>query len=246
MWDLLLALIIIIIIAIIIVWYVSSNIKHQADIAELSLDTNEDKILSQWLKDNITSTFNIDITTEEIAAKFLKRIYRYDVDPKKIIIGTNLEYHYNKISRSKLSYVFTEKDDCILYLRSSIGIDYEICIINTSDRIQKLLYNKNFDVDLYHLNDIIESNIEKKAYDHLRLVLNTRWKKLLETNNPNILERDNNDSYAYLRKNDYENIISLETTKGSRINLLCTSVEFDHLIKRLSVPATDKNQKEKV
>lgn len=242
-------LIIIIVIAIIIVWYISSNIKEKSNNTELVLNTDDDKILSQWLQENKKQTFNYSLSNEEIVSKLIKKIYNFDVDHKNIIIGHNLKQKYYNLTRNEIQTKFSEEQDCILYLRSIIGINYEICIINSSTNIFDKLQNLQNDIitedsidslenniNIYFLNDIIESNLEKTAYDHIRKVLNIRWSKILETKNNYILERNSDDSFLYLKSNHtIPNLISYNNElKEDRINLLCNNVEFEALIHRLN------------
>jgi len=226
-------LIIIIIIAVVIVWYISSNIRENSNNTELELHTDEDKILQQWFEDNKKQSFNIDLTNEQIISKLIHKIYNFDVDHKKIIIGSNLEQEYYNITRNKIQTKFSEKEDCILYLRSIIGINYEICIINSSNNIFNKLSKLSNDINLYFLNDLIESNLEKIGHDHIRKVLNVRWERILKTNNS--IERTTDDSFLYLTPNhNTPNLISCSTSKGDRVNLLCNNVEFEALIYRLT------------
>jgi hypothetical protein len=231
------------VIAIIIVWYISSNIKEKSNNTELSLNTDDDKILAQWLQENKKQTFNYSLSNEEIVSKLIKKLYDFDVDHKNIIIGHNLKQEYYNLTKNEIQTKFSEEQDCILYLRSIIGINYEICIINSSNIINELSNSQN-DINLYFLNDIIESNLEKTAYDHVRKVLNIRWGRILETKNNDILERNSDDSFLYLKSNHtIPNLISYhDESKKDRINLLCNNVEFEALIHRLN--SSQKLEKE--
>ena len=244
MIDIIYILIIIIIIAIIVVWYISFNIREKSNNTELVLNTDDDKILKQWFEENKKPSFDLDFTNESIVIKLIKKLYNFDVNSDRIIIGstavktlglTNLEKEYYNITGNKIQTKFSEKEDCILYLRSVIGVNYEVCIINSSNKVFKKLSKLQNDIDLYFLNDIIESNLEKKAYDHLRKVINIRWDMILKTNNKNILERDSNDSFLFLKHNhNIPNLIGCHEPKGDRINLLCDNLEFEALIHRLN------------
>jgi len=230
--DIIYVLIIIIIIAVIVVWYVSFNIKEKSNNTELALDTDEDKILSQWFEDNKKPSFNMDLTNQQIISKLIKQIYDFDVDPDTIIIGTNLEQEYFNITKKKISTKFSETEDSILYLRSIIGINYEDFIINSSRNISK--FKSLDDLDLSMINDILDSNLEKTAYDHIRKLLNIRWKAITETNNKNITERNSDDSFLYLKSNhNIPKLITDKTNKRDRVNLLCNPIEFEALIHRL-------------
>jgi hypothetical protein len=257
MWDLIIFLVIIIIIAIIIVWYFSGNIKENSKTIELSLDNDDDKIISQWLKDNTKTTFIVNNTNEQIAANFLQRIYHINVHPDNIAIGHNLEMKYYQLTKKQLLPHFSENEDCILYLRSVIGMNYELCIINSmtsNEDLESLISElSDDDINLQYLNDIMLSNNDKKAYEHLRLVLNTRWRILLDTNSVNTAKIlnviDNDDSFLYFNditckniddpnydniNNLFKNVKTLKTSKGYRLNLLCSSEEFDNFIQRFS------------
>lgn len=236
--TIIIALIVIIIIAVIVVWYVSSNIREKSNNTDLALNTDEDKILTQWFEENKRSSYDCDISNEQIISKLLKRIYDFDVDPDSIIIGSNLEEKYYNITRKQLNTKFSDKQDCILYLRSVIGLNYEICIINSSKKLLNKLTSNESDLNLFFLNDIIESKLEKTAYDHIRKVLNIRWGEILKTNNDNIIQKENDDSFLYLKKNhNIPNLITHEMTNNERVNLLCSSIEFEALIHRLNSKA---------
>ena len=235
MFDIILVLIIIIIISVIVVWYISSNIKDKNNKSELILNDDNDKILSQWLKDNKKLSYNIDLSNEQIAAKFIKRIYDYDVSDRSIVVGNNLDLEYFRLTGKNINTNYTEKEDCILYLRSLLGINYEISIINTSSKLVNNLEKTQHDINLQELNDIMESDLDKIGYDHLRKVLNFRWNKILEITNDKILERNSNDSYLYLKHNsEIFNTTTENSERGMRVNLLCDDVEFNSLITRLS------------
>jgi len=232
--DMLYILIIIVIVVVIAVWYISSNIREKSNNSELALNTDEDKILLQWFEENKKPSFNMDLTNQQIIAKLIKRIYDFDVDPNNIIIGNNLEQEYYNVTKKKISTKFSGNEDCILYLRSIIGINYEVLIINSSRNISK--FNSSDDLDLSMINDILDSNLEKTAYDHIRKALNIRWKAIMETNNKNIIDRNSDDSFLYLKSNhNIPKLICDNTVKGDRINLLCNDVEFNALIYRLNL-----------
>ena len=232
--DMLYILIIIVIIAVIAVWYISSNIKEKSNNAELALNTDEDKILLQWFEENKKPSFNMDLTNQQIIAKLIKRIYDFDVNSDNIIIGNNLEQKYYDITKKRISTKFSENEDCILYLRSIIGINYEILIINSSKNISK--FNSLDDLDLSMINDILDSNLEKTAYDHIRKALNIRWKAIMETNNKNIIDRNSDDSFLYLKSNhNIPNLITDKLDQRDRVNLLCNDTEFNALIYRLKL-----------
>jgi len=238
MSDMIYILLIIIIIAVLIVWYISSTIKQKSNNAELILDTDEDKILFQYLEENKKIHLNVNLTNEAIIAKLIKKIYDFNVDIDHIIIGNNvdgnnLEEQYYNITKKNIGTKFSENEDCLLYLRSIIGINYQVCIINSSKNLYNKLISSNIqddDINLCFLNDVIDSNLEKIAYDHIRKVINIRWQKILEINDK--LERTVDDSFLYL-DNNIPNLISYSTSKGNRINLLCNNTEFEALMYRL-------------
>lgn len=235
MSEIIYILIVIIIIAVIIVWYISSNITEKSNNSELALDTDEDKILEQWFRENKKQSFDINITNEQIVTKLIKKLYNFDVDIDIIIIGTYLDKEYYNITGKQISTKFSEKEDCILYLRSITGINYQVLIINSYNTLLCKLSNlsKQNDINLFFLNDIIESNLEKTAYDHLRKVLNVRWERILKTNDT--LQRTSDDSFLYLKSNhNIPNLITSSTEKGERVNLLCNNTEFEALIYRLN------------
>lgn len=238
-YTLIIVLVIISILAIIYVWYVSKDL-HKSD-EKLFLHTDENKLLSQYYIDNVKQSLDFVITSEEIATKFIKRIYNITVDPKNIIIGSNLDTQYYQITKRKLNNAYSKNEDSFIRLRNLIGIDGEIAIIYDNNIKNRLYENNKY--DLRNLNDIMESNLDHKIYEYLQKGLKTRWTQLMTLNNPNILNYG--DSYLYLKieqdNTEYgtridlpENVVALNTSKGARINLLCDDREFELLKPRLT------------
>lgn len=223
---------IIAIIAIIYIWYASREINSISDDKILSLETREDRILSNWYKQNIKPSFNFDLDENVIAAKFLHRIYDLEINPDLLVIGTDLASQYTSLSQQSLisGMNHTPASDCIFDIRSSIGKEGEIAIIHDV-RIRSILRNNN-NYDPIELNAVLEYELDIIARDYLKTVMKYRWDKLIQLNNPNLINKEG--TFAYFTDFNIPNVQTANTKQGVRINLLCTDLEFETLIKRCS------------
>lgn len=248
----LVVLIVIAIIAILYVWYITKYQNAISDSDPLKLDTDENKLIGEWYKNNLSPTYDFTTTTYEIAAKFLKIIHKITTDPTLIVVGDDLNNQYYNLTKIHLINEPTKVDeyvrlneptkvnesnlssDCIFHIRDVFGIPGEIAIIYDED-IRKQLRSQNDNYDLLKLNNIMTMDPEGFISSYLQNVLNARWKQLLELNNPNI--SNNSGSYLCIDEADTnlpENIIATRSNSSAKINLLCTNLEFEALIKRLT------------
>lgn len=244
----LIASILVAIIAVIYVWYVTRGLNSIPDDKPVPLETDDDKLLVHWYKLNIKHSFDFNVNDTDIALKYLKRVYDLDVDPSFIILGSDLDSQYYKLTNKHLTTLTHDISnnshdiDIIVDLRSEIGKSGEIAIIY-NHYIRKLLQRNNT-CDLTDLGLIINSDLDIIANNYLKEVLKFRWDQINQLNDPNVL--NNSGSFLYIDSYDHTKdylinnpclifdgkISAMMTSKGARINLLCSNYEFEALIKR--------------
>ena len=226
-------------IAIIYVWYASRGLNSISDDVILALDTDEDKILSQWYQTQIKPTFDFQTNDTEVAVKYLKRLYDLDVDPNSIVVGSSLNAQYRKLTQRRLATQYTAGADCLFDLRSTIGIPGEIAVV-MDPRIRTTLFRNNT-TDASMFTAIINNELDITARDYLHELLNQRWERIRQLNDPNVI--NSGGSYLYLNITRetvsgstsvlvFDNVTGLITEDGARINLLCSNLEFETLIAR--------------
>jgi len=264
--------ILIALLAILYVWYVTKYSNSIPDDKPIPLESNDDRLLIHWYNMHIKHSFDFNINDLEIAAKFLERIYNIKIDPNLLVIGTNLENQYFKITGHHLENGYSPDKDCLFDVRSIIGKSGEIAIIYNENLRNSLRKVNTF--DFTELNDIINSDLDIMARDYLYEVLKFRWEQITQLNDPNVLNNHGSSwfcktkprgnevipaptlSYLYLRIPSSGNedplgfakqthsidgnvitvlngaVSALMTPNGARINLLCSNIEFETLIKR--------------
>lgn len=231
--------IIVAILAVLYVWYVTRGLNSIDDNTNLSLDTEEEKLLKHWYKSNIQETYDFNVNDKEIAAKYLQRIHNVEVDPNLLVLGKNLNTQYYALTHSSLSYEYNPNEDCIFDLRSSLAKDVEIAIVHSS-RVRQVL-NKNNSSDLTELNQIMNSDLDAIAHEFITSVLKFRWDQIDTIHDPNIVNHEG--SYLYYRIPEGNRPGTTVTILNSvnalvvsntlaRINMLCSNYEFEALIKR--------------
>lgn len=230
-------MIIIVVVSILYVWYMTRYSHGISDDETLSLHTDEDKVLSSYLANYVKYSIDFNTNDSVIAAKYLQRVYKIEVDPNLIVIGTNLDEQYFVRAHSHLQITYQNNHDCIFDLRSNIGKNIEFAIIH-NPKIRSALQQLN-KADLNELGSIISSELDISAKEYLHDILTNRWTQILELGDPNII--NNSGSYLYLKGSDQsglsvnilgDKISGLNTARGIRINLLCSNYEFEALIIR--------------
>lgn len=253
----LIATILVALIAIFYVWYITRGLNSIPDDKPIPLETDDDKLLIHWYKMHIKQSYDFseaNTNDSHIASRFLKRIYNIEVNPDFLILGTDLDTQYFRLTHhhlntkyldsinkdtNELESSFSPDIDYIFDLRSTIGKCGEIAIVN-NPRIRGTLQRSNT-LDFSEISLIINSELETVANDYLREVLKFRWDHILQLNDPSILNRFG--SYIYLRTSDDiipglpvqvlgNRVTALMTPQGARLNLLCSNYEFEALIKR--------------
>lgn len=253
-------LIIFTIVLILIAWLYSKYLSYYNSNKVLSLESDDDELLTDWYKSNIKPIYTVELNNTIIAAKYISQIYNIDIDPSLLVVGQNLSDKFINIISSnnfntKDQKLFMSsnindissiiKDNNILFdIRSSLGINCDIAIIHNSNLRNKL--QKDSLYDLYTLDSILETNHALAVHKYLSNELNARWDVISSINLPNIL--NNNGSFVYLKVDPnfysdkyyntvitiFDNIQATMTPKGARINLLCSHNNFKLLMTRLS------------
>lgn len=252
--------IVIALLAVLYVWYISRDFRSIPDDKVLLLDTDEDRLLSNWYNTNLKVSYNLNIDEAKTCADLIKRLYDIEVNPDLLVIGTNIGQQYHRLlhqttgSASSLPYFPQESPggshtmprsvdrDCLFDLRSNIGKELEIAAIH--DPVTRTrLKNTNY-YNMNEITSIMESNLDTVARDYLKQVLKYRWDKILEINDPNILNRNRYPgTYLYLRECTIPNIQAYADPNNNiiRVNLLCTDLEFETLLKRWTQHLTNLN-----
>lgn len=211
------------VIAIIYVWYMTRKINATAASKVLSLETDENFLLSTWYRDNTKPTLTFDLDQYEIAARILHRVYSVDISPALLVLGNNLSSQYRTLVRGRET-----SDDAFFNLRDSIGKSGEIAIVHDKS-VRETLRNENT-LDHFDLHAIMEGELDILARDYLRAVLKFRWDKIKKLNDPNVLNSEG--SFLYLRECNLPDVQTQASSEGVRLNLLCSDIDFNTLIKR--------------
>lgn len=196
----------------------SLNIHQLDPNGKLDLQSTSNQLLDSWYEQYaVTNSINFDL--QDIACKLLERLFKITVDKNLLVIGDG-----NLLAEENLSH-----NDKVFDLRSFIGINLQIVVVHDKHLRKKLILRNQ--PDIVFLNGLINNNLDTLALGYIQKVLKFRWEKILETGNPNIL--NNGDSFLFLKVNDIPGVASFTTPHGERINLLCSDIVFNELIKRL-------------
>ncbi len=235
------------IVSIVFVWYMTRYSYGISDNEPVPLHTDEDKVLTTYFQNYVNPVFDFNSNDTSIAAKYLQRVHKVEVDPKLIVIGTNLNEQYFARAHSHLSLSYQKNKDCLFDLRTDIGKNIEFAIIH-NPKIRTELQKVN-GTDLNELNSIMSSELDISGKEYLQEVLTNRWNSILELSDSNVI--NNSGSYLYLRNNSSatglpinimgDKIIGLSTSKGIRLNLLCNNYEFEALITRWKTSLATKS-----
>lgn len=226
--------ILILLCAILYVWYYTRYANYIPNSQVLELDTEEDKVLSNWYKSSVKEELVDDST---VFSKYLKNIYGIEVNSSLLIIGEDLDEKYFKLTKKELSEEYQPGVDCYFDFRPVIAKTGQVAIINDIRIRQQLERSNTF--DLTEIYSIISNGLEIGAYQYLKQVLDFRWEQILKLEDDNVLNREG--SYLYYKPSAYikssEKILDDQvavkiTSKGARVNLLCSNYEFEALIDR--------------
>jgi hypothetical protein len=245
--------------AILYVWYITRWRDAIPDTQPVPLETEDDKLLVHWYNMQLTHSYDSHPDDIAIAATFLQRIYNIQIDPGFLVIGTNLSDQYRNTSvetiyNTSQSNLDPVQRDYIFDIRSVLGKNGEIAIIH-NPQIRNRLYQAN-NLDMSEINTIMSHELDLPARDYFREVLQHRWKQIRQLNDRNVLNSQQQEgSYLYLVAVEVVIDAALGTVppdntvivfspqntggvtatiapNGARINLLCTDLEFETLMKR--------------
>lgn len=217
------SMIIIGVIAIIFFWMKVKNIKEQQII---DLSNSKDKLAEPQYESMVRKKGDRELLEKKekkkIAAMFLEKHYDIIVSPRYIVYGINLPYHYKKITGKNISILYD--------MRSVLGINGEITVVK--NKKQRDSFPEDETIDFAIVKDLMDKDLDKKIKDYLYKKLAERWMRLTSLNNPNII--NNKGSFLYCKDSDIHNIIGETQLNITKYNLLCSDLEFESLITRLS------------
>lgn len=220
------------ILAVVYIFLVTKQYRYYPVEKTLKLDDTGDKLLSNYYRNNVNDIISYDNTDTETASTLIKRLYNITIDPSLIVVGQDIDKQYYNETNVHLVNIASKDDfkigtDCIIYIRDKIALEGEIAIIYNK-RLCKKLFNHNR-YDLSMVQKVINNNLDVIVNKYLEEVLAFRWNKLKEL--PLI---NSHGSYAYFKEKDFtfDNVDGYRDNNVVRINLLCSDIEFDTLIKR--------------
>ena len=220
------------VIAICYVWYMTRCVNTISDTTVLLLNTDDNHLLADWYNSQAKPSLSFDIDEYVVASRLLKSLYDIQVDPDLLVIGNDLSLQYTTLTRSHLSTDPSNISSDTLYdIRSSIGVNTDVCLIHDPVLRNKLRLN-NTSSSFIEVYPITDSGLETIARDYLTQILKYRWAKITDLNDPHII--NNSGSFLYLRECNIPNIEPAPSSQGLRINLLCSNLEFETFITRWS------------
>lgn len=228
--DKLWLLLIVAIIVAIVFWYFTRGYRGIPDTQRIDLSTDENRLFGSWFDSHLPAGIDVPPSLEElseIGAQVIERLWDRKVDPALVVVGSNLDLEYRKLTGRGFETEVGPGLDNIYYLRDKIGRNGTLAIIHDPE-IRRQLQRHSEPLDLHR---IIAANLDLQAKEYLSAVLTYRW-NLIAT------KFDLSDlvgvggSYAYLRNFAVPLITPLEKSGRFRLNLLCSDLEFDALIKR--------------
>jgi len=212
---------------IVYMWYTTRHLRSFPSSEILPLDTNEDKLLSKWYASIITPEIKFDLDEKEIAQKYLEQVHDLNINESLLVMGHDLESQYHKLTNKVLPEMISSDDDGYIDLRNTLAIDGQIAIIHNPKILNELRRHNTYDASL--LDSILNNNLGKIAKDFLEQNLVHRWNRIKES--PHLNPLNSSGSYLYLPQ-PINKVSGLPTTKGIRINLLCSDLEFHTFITR--------------
>lgn len=230
MLSVLSSLIVISVAVIILTWMFTYSYRHIPDSEILDLSTDNNMLFGKWLSDNIKTSLVIDLDDFATAADFLQRNFQEEIQPSSIVVGENLQASYYKLTKKYLVPFNESTDkDRIFHLRDIIGISGEIAVISDPTIVASLRRSNEFSMNQLHSMISVEG--DKLCYNYLQNILTNRWKIINDLQSESVI--NSYGSYLYLKNVTTPNVQVHQIDKISRINLLCTDLQFKTLIQRI-------------
>lgn len=197
----------------------SRKMESYSDNVLIDLSTNENKLLDDWYKDELSrdsKTFD-EIEQFKLAQLLLEKHFNIKEDENNLIISNDISSKYPTLKTYKL--------------RDVIGRNVEISIIKNQKIRERLLSEFSFDDE--KLSDVYRLSLDDLAKDFLTKVLNKRWDSIKNLENENVI--NDSGSYLYLKNDENLNVKTKPEKRKFRVNLLCPEREFRALISRLKI-----------
>lgn len=210
-------------------WYATREYRGVPDDRVLDLSgSGTPAVISSWYDQHLKPALDAPANAE-VGARLISRLFHMDVPPQHIIIGTDLDVEYQRLTGADPIINPVERTDEAIYnLRDLIGRPLQIAVIADRRLRRRMAANSTDGADLHA---IMESGLDVLARDHLREILKHRWGLLVDLRDSRILNRGG--SYVYVENFDLPGVTTHEMPDGChRIDLLCSETEFAGLISR--------------
>jgi septum formation topological specificity factor MinE len=220
------SIILVLFIAILYVWWKSSKLYNLPLEQKIELHRSENRVVDY---SKLNSHLGWRVIPEDTAAwaKLIHtKIYSttLEIPNKYWVIGANLPHLYQQKYKKAL------KPALIWNLRTYTGLNVQLVLIINDKERQWLRDQAIFPEDVQRLLLLLihENNTFDAVKNYLHQLLNERWKVLEK-----YIKCDENDrSYAYVNSDQIQQW-NISTDEYSRINMLCSDLEFEQLYRRL-------------
>ena len=225
----LISLFVVAVVLVVVFWYMTRDYRSIPEDRVINLASEEDRILNRWYEHHLQPSLDLNLNGQEIAAQLLEHLYGIQVDSEQLVIGTDIDREYYRLTGYKLEFsTELSTGDQVFDLRRYLGKSGQVAIIqNHQDRWD--LY-QTVPVDLNQYKAILDQGLDVIARDYLREVLTYRWDKINKLADPDVMNQQG--AYLYLRNCQIPNVETQAHNNIHRINLLCTDLEFETLIIR--------------
>jgi hypothetical protein len=220
--------------AIFYLWKKSRELNYIDPHVVLSLGNDNNGLARKWIDMNIKYEFDFNIGSSfTTGSKLLSRITNKEIK-YPVLMGNNIYEKYSEISGITLDRYehFSNNDIDIYNIRNLIGIDGDIAVVKNNTFYEKLIRKIDY-FDDTEIKDLIYSDLDIILYNSTQNNLKYRWDIITKYLDNDLINRYG--SYAYLKTSSIPNTTLKKTSKGYRLNMLCSSLEFDTLVSRLKV-----------
>lgn len=201
---LLILLIIIVIVLVLAAWWYGRNYNILPENEIIDLSTSENALMKDWLQYYQKPSYNWQLSSQEVGARFLRTVLNKEVDADKVILDADVS-----------TYDAEETYD----LRSLIGIPGQIAVLDHAVQHSS---------DGFDLHEMLESDLVEPAKEFVTAVLEQRWQLLREQFFHTLIDNGLN-SYAHFTEWHVPNV---KLTEDNGMNLFCTDLEFNNMLLR--------------